>query len=325
MLRAFVPHNGRPIPIDVTSGAPMPHEVIWIDLHHPTEAEEAVVERALGVEIPTREEMQEIEETSRLYYDNGALFMTANVICRADTTKPQVTAVTFVLVGDRLVTIRYDEPKSFESFLAHAERHPAACASGPTALIGLLEAIVDRIADVLERVGADVEKVSHSIFDHESEETRISGSDFQALLREVGQSQTRAAKARDSLISLNRLLSFLALPREDKTQRDLRDHVDSLARDVASLTQHAGSISGVISFQLDALLGMINVEQNGIIKIFSVAAVAMMPPTLIASIYGMNFKSIPELQLDFGYPMALVLMVVSAVLPYFYFKRRGWL
>ncbi len=326
MLRAFVPHNGRPITIDTEAGDKLPADTVWIDLAHPTDAEEALVEDALDIDIPTREEMQEIEDTSRLYHEKGALFMTISVICRFQSDQPALSPVTFVLAGDRLVTLRYDEPRSFMTFLTHAERHPSVCANGSAALGGLLEAIVDRIADMLEHVGRDIDSVSAAIFDREpGGATRISGLDFQELLRLVGKNQGRTAKVRDSLVSLSRLLSFLALPREEQHHKGLHDHVESLARDVSSLSQHGTSIASVINFQLDALLGMINVEQNGIIKIFSVASVALMPPTLIASIYGMNFKAMPELDWSLGYPIALTLMVVSAVLPYLYFKRRGWL
>jgi magnesium transporter len=252
--------------------------------------------------------------------------MTISVIVRFASDKPEISPVTFILAGDRLVTLRYDEPRSFTTFLAHAERHPSACATGSAALAGLLEAIVDRIADILEYVGRDIDNVSTAIFDRDPKNSgRLSGLDFQELLRRVGQNQGRTAKVRDSLVSLSRLLSFLALPREESHHKGLQPHVESLTRDVSSLTQHGGSIASIINFQLDALLGMINVEQNGIIKIFSVAAVALMPPTLIASIYGMNFKAMPELDWSLGYPIALGLMIVSAILPYLYFKRRGWL
>ena len=327
MLRALVPHDGRPVAIDADSAtAALPEDAVWIDLAQPTEAEEALVERTLDIDIPTREEMQEIEDTSRLYHEKDALFMTISVIVRFASDKPEISPVTFILAGDRLVTLRYDEPRSFTTFLAHAERHPAACATGSAALAGLLEAIVDRIADILEYVGRDIDNVSTAIFDRDPKNSgRLSGLDFQELLRRVGQNQGRTAKVRDSLVSLSRLLSFLALPREESHHKGLQPHVESLTRDVSSLTQHGGSIASIINFQLDALLGMINVEQNGIIKIFSVAAVALMPPTLIASIYGMNFKAMPELDWSLGYPIALGLMIVSAILPYLYFKRRGWL
>ncbi len=327
MLRVFAPHSGRPVVLDANAAtASLPPDAVWIDLDHPTEAEEALVENALGIDIPTREEMQEIEDTSRLYHEGEALFMTISLIVRFDSDKPEISPVTFILAGNRLVTLRYVEPRSFITFLAHAERHPSVCDTGTAALAGLLEAIVDRIADVLEHVGRDIDNVSTAIFDRDPKSGgRLSGIDFRELLRLVGQNQGRTAKLRDSLVSLSRLLSFLALPREEQHHKLLHGHVESLTRDVSSLTQHGASVASIINFQLDALLGMINVEQNGIIKIFSVASVALMPPTLIASIYGMNFKSMPELDWSFGYPIALTLMIVSAVLPYLYFKRRGWL
>src|SRR5258708_22066097 len=149
MLRAFVRHSGPPIAIDAAAAnAALPRGAVWIDPARPSDEEEALVEAVLDIDIPTREEMQEIEDTSRLYHEKNALFMTISVICRFDSDKPDISPVTFILIGDRLVTLRYEEPKSFLSFLSHAERHPSACATGPTALAGLLEAIVDRTADV---------------------------------------------------------------------------------------------------------------------------------------------------------------------------------
>lgn len=301
----------------------LPEDVLWVDLLRPTREEELLVERALGVELPTREEMQEIEPSNRLYQEDGGLFMTANVVWKADTPEPESTAITFVLVRRRLVTVRYGEPKAFKIFVGYAERHREVCASGSSILVGLLEAIVDRTADILERVGVEIDALSRSIFVAE----RAAGAprDYTDALTRMGRHHDLTAKARDSLVSLSRLLSFLALPGDVQSDKELREHVRSLSRDVASLTDHATFISGNISFLLNATLGLVNVEQNAIIKIFSVAAVVFLPPTLVASIYGMNFKIIPELGWDFGYAWALLLMVLSAVLPYLWFKRRGWL
>jgi magnesium transporter len=285
------------------------------------------VENTLGIEVPTRQEMQEIEASSRLYREADAWYMTATVIVMADTPHPEGSAVTFILVNHRLVTLRYAEPRAFRSFAAHSERQPSFCTTGEVAFVGLLEAIVDRTADILEQVSSDMDLLSQRIFtyDPSCRPATLSGNDFQEMLCRIGRNQYLIAKARESLVSLSRLLSFLALPGDVKHSEDLRPRVKTLSRDVSSLTDHTAYISGNVTFLLDALLGMINIQQNGIIKIFSVAAVVFLPPTLVASIYGMNFEFMPELDWPLGYPFAILIMIVSAILPYLYFKRRGWL
>jgi magnesium transporter len=327
MLRIYMPAAGRLTEFAPGAGETLPAEATWIDLFQPTRAEEKLVEAALGVEVPTREEMQEIEPSSRLYEDNGALFMTASVVRNAETDEPESTPVTFILARGTLVTLRYAEPHSFRIFIAHAERQAGLCATGPSAFVNLLEAIIDREADILEHVAADVDSIAAELFrpGAPGQRGRVGQGGYQGVLARIGRSQNVTSKTRDSLGSLNRLLIFLSSAGERALPKDLRGRVKSMGRDVASLTDSAGFLAGNINFLLNASLGMIANEQNGIIKIFSVAAVVFLPPTLVASIYGMNFEVMPELHWLFGYPFALALMVVSAILPYWYFKHRGWL
>jgi magnesium transporter len=292
-----------------------PEDAVWIDLLNPTREEELAVEAALGFEVPTPEEMAQIEPSSRLYQEHGATFMTATLLSRADAG-PKSVPVTFVLAKHLLVTIRYDELRAFSVF---AERAPAAgLGSGSSALLSLLDAVVERLADVLEAQGQAVETASAAIF------KRPQHKQFEALLTELAKAQSLTSMTRTSLVSLARMLSFAALAQEIAGDRDCSAHLKSLQSDVQSLTEHASFESSHISFLLDAALGLINIEQNGIIKIFSVMAVIFMPPTLVASIYGMNFRHMPELSWPFGYPMALGLMVISALVPVMWFRKRGW-
>jgi magnesium transporter len=200
---------------------------------------------------------------------------------------------------------------------------------GDVVLNGLLEAVIERAADILERVTVQVDSLSNEVFKHSADTPANSSGarnfrDFQEILREVGKTGDVASRARESLMSIGRLLAFLgqALPKQSK---DPKNQVKVMWRDVQSLLDHANFLSGKITFLLDATLGMVNIEQNAIIKIFSVVSVVFLPPTLVASMYGMNFKIMPELEWTFGYPWALLLMVVSAVAPFLYFKRKGWL
>jgi magnesium transporter len=300
-------------------------KVIWFDLLGPTAEEEDELEAKLGIDLPTREEMEEIEISSRLYYENGAAYMTATLPAQADRDNPQMAPVTFVLSGDRLITVRYHEPRAFQTFPLRAEKVAMGCSSGEVVLVALLEAIIDRIADILERAGRDIDGISHDVFQHR-DATPTKTRDFQAVLEAIGRKGDLISNIRDSLVTLERLIGFLTqVTNNRKSDKDLRARVKTLSRDAHSLSDHAGFLSQKTTFLLDASLGMISIEQSAIIKIFSVAAVAFLPPTLIASIYGMNFHQMPELSWSWGYPFALAVMVVSAVLPLWYFRRRGWL
>jgi magnesium transporter len=292
-----------------------PDDAIWLDLVSPSRDEEVAVEEALSLDLPTREEMAEIEPSSRLYQREGATFMTASLLARREDRRAD-SPVTFVLAKGRLITLRYDELRAFQLF---AGRAPALQPqSGTNVLFGLLDAVVERLADLLEHSAQEVEQVSESIF------RRPKGAEFEALLTDLARAQSLTAKARTSLVSLARVFSFAALAPEVAEDRECAAHLRTLQRDGQSLTEHAGAQSAHIGFLLDAALGLINIEQNGIIKFFSVAAVVLMPPTLVASIYGMNFHHMPELAWPVGYPMALSLMFLSAALPFLWFKRRGW-
>jgi magnesium transporter len=297
----------------------LPADAVWIELVDPTRAEEVAVEKSIGLLLPTREEMSEIEASSRLYQEDGGTFMTATVLVNADGDLPTAAPVTFVLTGQRLVTIRYVEPKSFAVFAAQAERQPSLCPSGAQTFLGLLDAVIDRTADILERTATEVEVQSRIIF------SRPRGAAFEAILNRLGRAQIINSKARDSLVSLARLLSFASLAEQFEGDKELRDHLKSLQRDVQSITDHSGYLSGNITFLLDAALGLINIEQNAIFKIFSVFSVMFLPPTLVAGIYGMNFVHMPELNWLHGYPFALFLMIIAAAGPLLWFKRRGWL
>lgn len=324
MIKAFVVDNERLRAVeDLHQNL---EAIVWVDLLNPTKAEEGAVALAFGVAIPTREEMEEIEISSRLYTEDGAFFMTAILPARTEAEDPEMSPVTFVLSGRRLITVRYHEPRAFRTFPLRAEKVATGCTSGDTILIGLLEAIVDRLADILERAGRDIEAISRDIFQASPAKPSSRDRDFQGLLKSIGRKEDLASNVRDSLISLQRLAGFLAhVSTQTKMGKESRARIKTLSRDVLSLADHATFLSQKIAFLLDATLGMISIEQNAIIKIFSVAAVIFLPPTLVASIYGMNFDVMPELKWEIGYPLAIGLMIVSAILPFWYFRRRGWL
>lgn len=292
-------------------------DVVWIDLLRPTREEELAVEGALGVQLPTREEMQALEPSSRLYQEGGATFMTATLLARSHQDAPFATPVTFVLARGMLVTLRYETLRAFSVF---SERAPEGeIDSGAEAFMGLLDAVVERLAQTLDDMGDKVEEVSTAVFH------RPSAGNFTPLLTGLAQAQSVTSLTRNALVSLARTLGFAVLAQEIGGDPECRAHIEALQHDLQSLTEHAGQQSAHITFLLDAALGLINIEQNGIIKFFSVVAVAFMPPTLVASIYGMNFDVMPELHWIAGYPFALLMMLVAGVVPVIWFKKRGWL
>lgn len=251
--------------------------------------------------------------------------MTATLLYLAGEAEAKTTPVTFILAGTRLVTVRYAEPRAFTIFAERCNRQDADLSKGTMVLIGLIDVIVDRLADFIERIQGQVERLSHTVFENKGG-VAARQRRFDLVLQSIGREGEVASKARESCHSLGRLLTFLAFSvNERKEGKPVYARVRAAARDVSSLTDHATFLSGKIIFLLDATLGMIQIQQNDIIKIFSVAAVVFLPPTLIASIYGMNFYFMPELDWLFGYPLALGLMVLFAVLPYIYFKHKGWL
>jgi magnesium transporter len=304
---------------------PIPREALWIDLIEPTREEDHLVEAHLGILIPTRQEMADIEPSEILYRENNARYMTARVICHAETELPKLVDVTFILTEQALVTVRYDEPRSFSMFASRAVK-PGGCGHRPEAVLdGLVETIIDRAAEVLANVGKDIDKLSRSVFETDRRGVRRAAG-FRLALRGLGRKGDVISKVRESMVSVERMLLFLSASNgRPRGERGFQGEWRTAIRDVQSLEEHATFLSNKVQFLLDATLGLVTIEQNDIIKLFSVVAVVFMPPTLIASIYGMNFEHMPELRWLLGYPMALVMMAVAAVAPYLFFRWKRWL
>lgn len=303
-------------------------QLVWIDLLNPTAEEDGAVEAALGISIPSQDEMQEIELSSRLYAEDGAEFLTMTALANLDGDEAAKTPVTFILKAGVLVTVRWSDPRPFAAYRLRAARQKEALSgSGEQVMIGLLEALVDRTADALERVGNEIDAISRTVFGNKARKVDKKTHDLQAVIEQLGRKSELLTMVQESLVSLGRLTAYhVALERVSKpAARETKSMLKMVQRDAISLGEHARGLIARINFLLDATLGLISLEQNQIIKIFSVAAVVFLPPTLVASIYGMNFEFMPELAWPFGYPLALALMILSAVLPYLFFKRKGWL
>ena len=301
--------------------------IVWFDLFNPSvdRAEELFVEAALKVDVPTREEVNTLEISSRLYQEDGAVFLTETMLANTDHMDPRTVSMTFVLKGNRLVTLRYDEFPPLKLCVDRAMKPGSGCITGQSMFKSIVETTLDRIGEVLESVGAKIDRLSHQIFLDKGSKS-FSNRTFKEVLLTLGREETVVSKVRDSLVNLGRMSVFVVqAANSGLVSRELEVFFRTEGRDIEALAQYVSHLTSKITFLLDATLGLVSIEQNAIIKIFSVAAVLFLPPTLIASIYGMNFHRMPELSWEFGYPMALILMVISALLPVWFFRNRGWL
>lgn len=325
MLRLFGP-GCTASPIDAGHDKALPEGTIWVDLLNPTREEEALAEKLVGTDIPTREELAEIEPSSRLYQKDGRAFLTMSVLYGIADGRPGSDAVGFILTSRHLVSVRYIDPKPFIIFAEHAYAEPEVVADASTVFVRLLDAIVDRLADEFEIAGHEIEAVSRQIFEHHAHRReRNPELRLEAVLMRIGKAQMLLAKLRETSVSTTRLLTFLESI--DLIDRDAvnRRHVQSLIADADALSDHSNFLGDNLTFLLDASLGLISLEQNLVMKIFSVFAVVFMPPTLIAGVYGMNFEHMPELKWLLGYPAALGLILASAIVPLWLARRNGWL
>lgn len=318
-LNLYSVEGGKLVRRPWAAGEAIPTDTRWLDLFCPTAEEEGAVESYLSMEVPTREEMREIEVSNRLYQESGYLFMTATMLAKFDIDAPESHAVTFIVNHARLITVRYTDPMPFRTFPTQLERMGGEACGGYNVFMGLLEAIVNRAADILENIGQEVDRITKEVFRQQEQQ-----ADYKAALRRIGHCGDSASKLRESLITLWRIDTYATQNLKDLTPEQAA-YLAAISKDISALSDHASFVSGNVGFVLQATLGLINIDQNNIIKIFSIAAVVFLPPTLVASIYGMNFRHMPELDWLLGYPMALALMAVAAVLPILYFKRRKWL
>jgi magnesium transporter len=323
MITVYDAAGGKLVPRSETGN--LANGAVWIDVLNPAEDEDKIIEQALGIEVPTRSEMREIEASNRFYTENGAYYMTGIIVHNSSQDVPLTSVITFILAGTRLVTVRYADPRAFPLYVARAAKGDPGCNSGAGIMIGLIEMLIEREADLIERVQDQVERMAPLVFGQKGvpapRDRRLD-----VLLKTVGKEGDVTARAQESAMSLHRLLLYFAnAVRERKDDKRIMARIESANHDITSLMESLRFLSARTAFLLDATLGMISTEQNQIIKLFSVMAVMLMPPTLVASIYGMNFRHMPELEVPWGYPLALCLMFFSGLVPYLYFRKKGWL
>ncbi|WP_419803676.1 magnesium transporter CorA family protein [Terriglobus sp.] len=299
-------------------------DALWVDLFDPTADEEHRVEEVLHVQIPTRAEMREVESSSNLYHEDHGTFVTVRAVVRTPDEQPRLSSITLVRTETMLVTVRYGSPKAFTEFVARVGKESSAITTSMSAMLCFLETLVDRDADILEEIGDALDPVSREIFSQNAGAMKsIAAADLGRVLKQIGQSGDLASRVRESLHSVGRAVPFLAA--ELHEDRALHVRLKTLGTDVQSLLEHDNFMQTQIQFLLDSNLGLISIQQNAIMKTLSVAAVVFLPPTLIGSIYGMNFEKMPELHWHLGYLYALGLMVLSAIGPLLYFRWKRWL
>jgi magnesium transporter len=300
-------------------------EALWIDLYSPSREEELRVEGELQIDIPTRDEMREVESSSALYSEHGATFITIRVVERnEEDMQPKLASISLILAHEHLLTIRYADPLPFQQFVARAQKQDNTFSTATSAMLCLLETVVDRDADMLEGIGDALDPISLEIFSQNATDMdNIAAADLGAVLKRIGTSGELASRVRESLHSIGRAIPFLQLHQEQTPELTIR--LKTLSRDVQSLLEHDNFLQTQIQFLLDSNIGLISIQQNAIMKTLSIAAVVFLPPTLIGSIYGMNFERMPELHWHYGYVWALALMVLSAVGPLVYFRAKKWL
>lgn len=299
---------------------------VWIDLLNPTDAERSLVERGTGMRVPAREDLDEIESSSRLNVERGALYLSTPMGYLDADGMAQARPLGLVLSDKVLLTVRFANARVFDQYsVRFAEIGRRPCSS--EAFLGLLDAMVDRLADILEQIRSELDAISQRVFRPEPAKANAAKTDMQlrATLRSIGRAGDRLSTLRDSLLGVQRIVQFTGDNTVAFMPSDVRPRLNPLRQDIASLTDYDIQLSNKVQFLLDATLGFINIEQNNSIKILTVVSVVGVPPTLVASIYGMNFKWIPELQWEYGYFYGLGVIVLTAVIPYVWFKRKGWI
>lgn len=320
MINVFVLQGGRLSQVNIETRSDLERaEPIWVDLTDPTDEERDWVRSIYGVTLPDEDEVKDIEASARYYEaDNGDLHLRSDFLLEVEDDKSRVVTVAFILAKNLLFSMHNDDLPVFRLVRMRARSRPGSIGDFKDVLLDLYATDVEYSADALEGIYQNLEEVSHSVLQKD-----VSDQDAADLLNAMAREEDLNGRIRRNMMDTRRAVSFMMRGRLFSS--DQFDDARQILRDIESLDGHTAFLFDKINFLMDATVGFININQNKIIKIFSVASVAFLPPTLIASIYGMNFRWLPELDWSWGYPFALLLMLASAITPFWYFRRRGWL
>ncbi|NDC07823.1 MAG: magnesium and cobalt transport protein CorA [Oxalobacteraceae bacterium] len=320
MINVFVLQNGRLSQVNIDTRDDLERATpIWVDLTDPSDEERDWVRSIYGVTLPDEDEVKDIEASARYYEaDNGDLHLRSDFLLEEDEGESRVVTVAFILAKEMLFSMHNDDLPVFRLVRMRARSRPGSIGDFKDVLLDLYATDVEYSADALEGVYQNLEEVSRSVLQKE-----FSDADAAESLSAMAREEDLNGRIRRNMMDTRRAVSFMMRGR--LLNADQFDEARQILRDIESLDGHTAFLFEKINFLMDATVGFININQNKIIKIFSVASVVFLPPTLIASIYGMNFRILPELNWSFGYPFAIVLMVASAITPFWYFRKRGWL
>ncbi|MDI1302226.1 MAG: magnesium/cobalt transporter CorA [bacterium] len=316
MLMAFTLNKGLLEQVAINAASDLGTGVIWVDAIAPTEEEREWLRQAYSQELPSIDDIYEIEATSRFYENDFGLHICSYFLNYADENSENISAA-FVFNGERLFTLRDEELAAFRLFRLRARKGLITLTNSKSIMLGLFETKVENLADIVERIAADLEKTSRQVLGNAEQD------DMESVLTMLARQEDTNGKVRISMMDLQRMLYLLL--RSGILNAEQSERLRDIIRDSESLIASTSFLFDKIKFLLDTTLGFINVNQNKIIKIFSVASVAFLPPTMIASVYGMNFDLMPELHWHLGYPWALLLMLASALAPYYWFRKKKWL
>ncbi|TCJ94824.1 magnesium transporter [Volucribacter psittacicida] len=315
MINVFALEDARLSRIDENSNEL--NTAIWIDLLEPTSEERDLIQEGLGQNLASYLELEDIEASARFFEDDDGLHLHSFFYCEDEDDYADIATVAFTLRDGRLFTLRDRELPAFRLYRMRSRNQRLIECNAYELLLDLFETKIEQLADVIETIYADLEKLSRVILEGKQ------GEAFDEALATLTEQEDASSKVRLCLMDTQRALSFLV--RKTRLPASQLEQAREVLRDIESLQPHNESIFQKVNFLMQAAMGFINIEQNRIIKIFSVVSVIFLPPTLVASNYGMNFADMPELGFHYGYPMALGLMGLAAFMPYWYFKRKGWL
>lgn len=328
MLTFYGSNTKGPVQVepDATS---LPKHVSWIDAFDPTPDETSRLASLVGARIPTLDNLVEIESSSRLVVENDALMMSLPATVKDAAGYPKATPIGFVVKPDRVVTIRFERLPSFEHLSQQICTRGELPEGGIGATVALIEIVIDHIADLLEHIGGDLDRMSHSIFSNpvinaKSSQPHRTTRAFAGLLQNVGRHGDLASKVSETLLGLSRMAPFIAAKATDHLTPELKTRLDTISADTHSLHEYQEHLSNKTQFLLDLLLGLANIDQNNVFRVLTVVSVIGIPPTFVASMYGMNFKNMPELEWTHGYAWGLTLIAISALGPALWFKIKGW-
>jgi len=320
MINVFVLQNGRLNQVTIESRADLENVApVWVDLTDPDEDERNLVKSTYGVTLPGEDEVQDIEASARYYEaENGDLHLRTDFLLEEEDGPAQVVTVAFILSGKILFSVHNEDLPVFRLVRMRARSRPGSIEDYMDVLLDLYATDAEYSADALEGIYESLEEVSTRVLQKE-----FTDQDAAAALNAIAHEEDLNGRIRRNMMDTRRAVSFLMRGR--LLNSDQFEEARQILRDIESLDGHTSFLFDKVNFLMDATVGFININQNKIIKMFSVASVAFLPPTLIASVYGMNFKILPELDWRFGYPFAIALMIACGVAPLWYFRKRGWL